>query len=221
MRLNKFIAHATGGSRRQADYLIEGGRVVVDGQKANFQTTISDASDVRIDGGERLVLQTLTYVVVNKPIGYVSSRKQQDEKPTIFNLLPEDMQPLKVAGRLDADSRGLVLLTNDGDFAHKTMHPSFEKSKVYQLKLDREITDEDLLKLNTGVELEDGLSALETTREADHLRVTMHEGRNRQIRRTLSALGYEVTDLYRTALGPYDVGSMQPGEYEVVEKREL
>ncbi|HAC55868.1 TPA: ribosomal large subunit pseudouridine synthase B, partial [Candidatus Saccharibacteria bacterium] len=149
-----------------------------------------------------------TYLLLNKPVGYVCSRRRQGDTPTIYELLNPDQQRLKAVGRLDRDSSGILLLTDDGDFAHQMTHPSFAKRKVYEIKLDRDLEPLHQQMINDyGVTLEDGQSKLQLERLSEDerwsWRVVMSEGRNRQIRRTFAALGYTVTRLHRTAFGPY------------------
>jgi 23S rRNA pseudouridine2605 synthase len=220
MRLNKYIAQATGASRRQADNLIAEGKVIVDGEIASFSTQLKPSSIVSLNG-ELLSLKEFQYILLNKPVGYVCSRRAQGEKPTIYELLPPEFHGLKVAGRLDADSRGLVILTNDGDFAHQLMHPSFEKQKSYLVRLDRELNGADWSQIEKGIELDDGTSKLQL-KEGDKqgiIHITMHEGRNRQIRRTFNALGYTVIDLQRLTLGGYTLEGLAEGTYAAVPKK--
>lgn len=161
---------------------------------------------------------------MNKPVGYVCSRKRQGENPTIYELLPEKYQKLKTVGRLDKDSSGLILLTNDGDFAFKMTHPSFRKTKVYHVELNRDLEPLHQQMISEyGIKLEDGVSKLGLTRLDDEnsmsrkkFEVTMSEGRNRQIRRTFAALGYRVVKLHRIEFGNYALGSLKPGEIEEI-----
>jgi 23S rRNA pseudouridine2605 synthase len=137
VRLNKLLALRLGTSRREADDLITSERVSVDGTTAKLGARADANSLIEIDGKALQDAPELTYVLFNKPVGYVCSRKAQGENPTIYDLLPKDMYALKPVGRLDKNSSGLILLTNDGDFAHQMTHPKFAKVKVYQVTLDR------------------------------------------------------------------------------------
>ncbi len=211
MRLNKYVAQASGVSRREADEFIEAGQVRINDHVAKLGEQVADKDKVYLRD-ELLEPKEYVYLLLNKPIGYVSSRKQQDDKPTIYSLIPEEFHHLKPAGRLDADSRGLMLLTNDGQLAHQMMHPSNSKKKVYHVQLDRELSEDDKLSIENGIEIEDGTSRLKIMRTPTHLIVTMKEGRNRQIRRTFGALGYGVGDLYRTKYGPYSVEDVEEGK---------
>ena len=162
------------------------------------------------------------YLLFHKPIGYVCSRRQQGDTPTIYSLLPETLHHLKPVGRLDKDSSGIILLTNDGDFTHQMTHPSYHKQKTYRVTLDRglEPLHQQMIS-DFGVQLEDGTSKLLLTRLSDddrrHWQIDMHEGRNRQIRRTFAALGYTVTKLHRTQFGPYALGDIPVGQYQVID----
>ena len=218
MRLNKFVAEATGVSRREADKLIDAGSIEINGAPSRLGQQVSDSDIVELEG-KRIQRSKYEYVLLNKPPGYVCSRKQQDEKPTIYELLPDELNNLKPAGRLDADSRGLLLLTNDGDYANELTHPRNHKAKSYIVKLDKELSSEDRAKLSKGVELEDGISRLQVAEDGQT--ITMHEGRNRQIRRTFDAIGYTVVDLQRTSFGPYDLAGLKQGSYAPTAKKSL
>ena len=216
VRLNKHLAHTLGMSRREADERISRGEVIVNGKIAILGTVVQPNRDEITLNSDSISKQKkrYTYVLLNKPEGYVCSRKKQGDSPTIYELLPREYQSLKVAGRLDKDSCGLLLLTDDGDTIFKLTHPKFGKKKVYTVGLNKPLKDIDLKKIETGVHLEDGTSKFLITSTKLHkpttrklkpntYTVTMYEGRNRQIRRTLKALGYSVTFLERTHFGPY------------------
>lgn len=204
-----------GISRREADELIEKGSVTVNGTVAVLGSQAADGDTIAINGKPLGSKAELRYVLFNKPVGYVCSRKAQGDNPTIYDILPADMAPLKPVGRLDKDSSGLLILTNDGDFAHQMTHPSFRKVKVYQVSLDRALEPlHQQMIADYGVEIGDGTSKLSLERVDDARKdwiVTMNEGRNRQIRRTFGALGYTVTTLNRTNFGPYNLSELAPG----------
>lgn len=221
VRLNKFIAQHLAIGRRQADIYIERGRVLLNNQKPALGARVDpEHDDVRVEGKRLESHQSpFIYLLLNKPAGYVCSRRQQGGAPTIYALVPPQFQHLKTVGRLDKDSSGLLLLTNDGVLAHKLTHPSFSKTKQYEVTLDCSLKQQHQQLINdTGVELADGLSKLKLERLNDNKnwRITMYEGRNRQIRRTFSALGYTVTKLYRTHFGPYAVGTLLPGKVQEI-----
>lgn len=216
MRINKFIAAATGLSRRAADQAIAEGRVLVNGAAAQAGQGVADTDQVFLDG-KKLTLQASQTILLYKPVGYVVSRDGQGSK-TIYDLLPPEMHHLKPVGRLDKDSSGLLLLTSDGQLAQQLTHPKYQKTKVYEIVLDKSLRPADEQQITQGVELEDGSSRLELTRLTDDRtwRVRMHEGRNRQIRRTFAALGYEVTRLHRISFGGYHLpDTLQAGGFLV------
>lgn len=223
-RLNKYLAFHLGISRRQADERIEQGSVKINGNPANFGARVTNGDEVLVDGSPITPKTTYTYLALHKPRGYVCSRKQQGKIPTIYSLLPKKYHALKPVGRLDADSSGLLLLTDDGDFTFAMTHPKFYKQKQYLVTLDSDLQPLHHQMINDfGVKLEDGPSQLSLARQTDgdSLRwiVTMSEGRNRQIRRTFAALGYIVKKLHRTQFGAYELGSLKRGERQITQKR--
>ncbi len=224
-RLNKYLALQLGISRREADVLIDSDMVHVDGKPAILGARITDSSTVMVSGRElSKTTREYVYIAFNKPTGYVCSRRAQGDSPTIYDLIPHEYHILKPVGRLDRNSSGLLLLTNDGDFAYKMTHPKFVKTKVYQVRLDRDLEPLHQQMIGDfGIDLEDGRSKLGLMRLRDDRRdewqVTMSEGRNRQIRRTFAALGYEVKRLHRTNFGNYSLGDMKRGTYEIVAMR--
>lgn len=222
IRLNKFLAEKVGLSRREADNLIVDGKVLVNQQPAVLGARISETDEIICDGK---IISTkkpeYIYLMLNKPVGYVSSRKAQGEVPTLYELLPEKYQKLKTVGRLDKNSSGLILLTNDGDFAFKHTHPKFYKLKTYLVELDQTLAPLHQQEISDfGIHLEDGLSKLFLTKlDEGRLKwqVEMSEGRNRQIRRTFAALGYKVVKLHRIEFGHYKLGDLKTGEFKLVE----
>jgi 23S rRNA pseudouridine2605 synthase len=219
MRINKFIAQASGLSRRAADQAIQEGRVRVDGQLPQAGQEVADASVVTLDGKPLVAAMPIQTILFNKPIGYVVSRNGQGSA-TIYDLLPASLHHLKPIGRLDKDSSGLLLLTNDGQLAEQLTHPRFQKVKVYEIALDQPLQPlHHQMIADIGVQLDDGPSKLILERlhgNDDYAwRVTMHEGRNRQVRRTFAALGYTVTKLHRTHFGAYALPpSLAPGQVQ-------
>lgn len=222
IRLNKFLAEKVGLSRREADNLIVDGKVLVNQRPAVLGARISETDEIICDGK---IISTkkpeYIYLMLNKPVGYVSSRKAQGEVPTLYELLPEKYQKLKTVGRLDKNSSGLILFTNDGDFAFKHTHPKFYKLKTYLVELDQTLAPLHQQEISDfGIHLEDGLSKLFLTKlDEDRLKwqVEMSEGRNRQIRRTFAALGYKVVKLHRIEFGHYQLGDLKTGEFKLVE----
>lgn len=219
MRINKYIAQATGLGRRPADALVAQGRVAVNGVTAQSGQDIAAADLVTLDGRALNVSQSQTTLALNKPAGYIVSRKGQGGK-TIYELLPPTYHHLKPIGRLDKDSSGLLLLTDDGQLAYELTHPSRQKTKVYEVTLDHPLSPLHRQMISDyGITLDDGQSKLQLDRlhEGDdkQWQVTMHEGRNRQIRRTFAALGYAVPRLHRTQFGSYRLGHLASGAYEI------
>lgn len=227
VRLNKFLAHAVGLSRRSADEAIAAGRVTVNGQTSILGARINPIHDTVLLDSKPIQPKAYTYLALHKPRGYVSSRRKQGESETIYALLPPEFQALKPVGRLDRDSSGLLLLTDDGDFAYEMTHPKFHKTKTYEVMLDHALEPLHRQMISDyGVTLDDGVSKLQLERLSDadetRWRIIMHEGRNRQIRRTFASLGYTVTSLHRTTFGVYSLidgkgQQLKNGEYKLVD----
>lgn len=219
-RLNKYLAFHLGISRREADLLIEKGSVTVNGSRASLGGRLESSDTVTVKGTAVQPRSEHTYLMLNKPAGYVSSRRQQGETPTLFSLLPKEYQHLKTVGRLDKDSSGLILLSDDGDFSYQMTHPKFYKVKVYEITLDKPLEPlHQQMIADVGIQLEDGPSKLSLGRLDDTRttwRVTMHEGRNRQIRRTFGVLGYEISRLHRVQFGAYTLGELAPGHHRPI-----
>ncbi len=233
IRLNKFLAERLGVSRREADDLISAGKITVNGSPAVLGVHI-DKNDKVCYNNKIVPFDTeYLYLAFNKPVGYVCSRRAQGSAPTLYNLLPKAYQKLKTVGRLDKDSSGLILLTNDGDFAFQMTHPKFRKIKIYEVELDRPLEPlHQQMISDYGVMLDDGPSKFlimknELTKPSSsgrsskeisqaHYIVSISEGRNRQIRRTFAALGYRVTRLHRTEFGKYQLSGLEPGKYVII-----
>lgn len=217
IRLNKHLALQLGVSRREADELIEQGRVAVAGHPAVLGQQISVGDIVTVDGKQISADTEKRTVLFHKPIGYVCSRKAQGDAPTIYDLLPPELHSLKPVGRLDKNSSGLLLLSNDGDFSHQMTHPSFKKTKVYEVQLDAPLQPlHQQMISDFGVMLEDGKSKFAIAKTDDGYEITMSEGRNRQIRRTFAVLGYIVTALQRTQFGKFSLEDLSEGAYTAV-----
>ena len=217
IRLNKFLAERLGVSRREADDLIASGKVLVNDKKAVLGARI-DKNDKVCYNNKTVPFDTeFLYLAFNKPVGYVCSRRAQGDAPTIYELIPEEYQKLKTVGRLDKDSSGLILLTNDGDFAFQMTHPKFHKEKVYEVELDRPLEPlHQQMISDYGVMLDDGPSSFTVIHDNNIYTVVLSEGRNRQIRRTFAALGYRVTKLHRTQFGKYQLSGLKPSEYVII-----
>ena len=223
-RLNKFLALQLGISRRQADELIEKGRISINGKTAQLGERFKAVDEIKL--GEKIISKTREekkYVIFNKPRGYVCSRKKQGENETIYAILPKEFSALKPVGRLDKDSSGILFLTNDGDFAFQMTHPKFRKVKEYLVSLDTPLQPiHQQMIADFGINLPDGKSQLGLERLDDsrkNWKVIMSEGRNRQIRRTFSAIGYEVKELHRIVFGSYILPKdLNFGDFRKVEK---
>lgn len=221
-RLNKHLALILGISRREADNLIDQQKVMINNQIAQLGARFSEGDKITVNGKKLDDKVEYKYIALNKPVGYVCSRRQQGDNPTIYDLLPDEYHCLKPVGRLDRHSSGIVLLTNNGDFAYQMTHPSFRKTKIYNVRLERglEPLHQQMIS-DHGISLEDGPSKLMLERMNDTDRkswiVTMSEGRNRQIRRTFGALGYTVNKLHRTNFGNYALGDIKSGGYRDVD----
>ncbi len=219
-RLNKLLAINLGLSRRQADDLIAAGQVAINNQPAQLGQRVTASDEIKVKGQVIGPEPAKQLIMLNKPVGYTCSRRSQKGDQTIYNLLPKNLAHLKSVGRLDKNSSGLLLLSNDGDFIYRMTHPKFNKTKTYTVKLDQPLEPlHQQMISDYGVDLTDGKSQLMLTKLNDdrqHWRVEMHEGRNRQIRRTFASLGYEVIDLHRLALGPYQLGQLQSGKWQII-----
>lgn len=220
MRINKYVALHTALSRRAADAAIAEGRVLVDGTPPPAGMQITEEMNVTLDGKTLTSPGDVRTILLNKPVGYVCSRNGQGNK-TVYELLPEPLHHLKPVGRLDKDSSGLLLMTNDGQLAFELTHPKFQKTKKYKIALDKNLAPDDYERIaGKGVLLDDGLSKLELemiNNQAKEYKVTMSEGRNRQIRRTFDSLGYKVVKLHRTHFGPYRLDKLATGKFDFKE----
>lgn len=218
MRINRYIAQHTTLSRRKADELIEAGKVQINRETAHVGSIVKE-SDVVFVNGNRVYPDTHPQIVVllHKPVGYVCSSSGQGA-PTVYELLPKTLHNLKMAGRLDKDSSGLVVMTNDGHLLQSLTHPSNDKDKVYHVSLHKPLEDGAIARFAHGVSIGDErvskMSVLPLAHENTY-EVTIQEGRNRQIRRSFEALGYKVTTLHRLKLGPYDLGRLAPKQYKI------
>lgn len=213
MRINQFLARHTTLSRRQADTAVSDGRVEINGILAALGDTVIESDKVLLDGMAVKADSQSATIMLNKPVGYVCSRNGQGN-PTVFELLPKKYQHLNPVGRLDKNSSGLLILTNDGDLANKLAHPSYNKQKIYEVKLNKQISPADMAKVSgAGVDIDEGRSSkFKLEVKNDLLICTLTEGRNRQIRRTFEALGYKVSRLHRTQFGDYALDKLKPGQ---------
>lgn len=229
MRLQAYLARSGAApSRRKAEALISAGRVQVNGEHATLGDTVFAGDKVLLDGQPIELPEKHTYLALNKPAGYLTSFRDElaRGRPTVADLMP-DVPGLVPAGRLDADTTGLLILTNDGKFAHAITHPSSEIEKEYRLTVRNPVPKKVLDALVAGPELEDGkmlpprVSGLHRGHRETTLNLTLHEGRNRIIRRACEAVGLELISLERVRIGPIRLGDLAPGSYRSLTEQEL
>ena len=213
MRLNAYLARAGIASRRGSEELIRAGRVTVNGETAGLATFVEGGDRVAVDGHE-VAPEPLAYVLLNKPAGVVTTARDPQGRPTVVGLVAHERRVVPV-GRLDADTTGVLLLTNDGPLAHRLMHPRYEVDKTYEAEVEGEPTDEELERLAKGVELDDGVSAPARVRRLGpgKVELTIHEGRKHQVKRMLAAIGHPVTRLHRSSYAGLGAGDLSPGEW--------
>ncbi|HUQ64187.1 MAG TPA: pseudouridine synthase [Acidimicrobiales bacterium] len=222
-RLQKVLAAAGYGSRRVCEELIAEGRVTVDGEVAVLGRRVDlETAKVAVDGVPVSVRPGLVYYLLNKPAGVVATASDPQGRPTVVGLVPSEPRVFSV-GRLDADTEGLLLLTNDGDLAHRLSHPSFGVEKEYLAEVEGKVTAGEVRRLREGVDLEDGLTAPAkvTLVQPGVLRLAIHEGRNRQVRRMCAAVGHPVARLVRTRIGPLADRRLAPGEWRELTDSEV
>lgn len=222
-RLQKVLSRAGFGSRRVCDELIEQGRVSVNGVMANPGCRVSiETSKIEVDGVPVSVLDGLVYYLLNKPVGVISTADDPQGRSTVVDLVPSEPRVHPV-GRLDLDTEGLLLLTNDGDLTFRLTHPSFGIEKEYLAQVRGTPTRAALRRLREGVELEDGLTspAKASLQPPNLLTITIHEGRNRQVRRMCESVGYPVERLVRTRIGPITDRRLAPGSWRKLTQGEL
>ena len=213
VRLNAFIARAGVASRRGADELIKAGRVQVNGEPGRLNTFVSPGDVVELDG-RRLSEQRLAYVLLNKPAGVVTTARDPRGRPTVVGLVHHEARVVPV-GRLDADTTGALLLTNDGELAHRLAHPRYRIDKVYEAEVEGEPDDEALRRLADGIELDDGPTVPAKVRRLgpSRLELTIHEGRKHQVKRMCAAIGHPVRRLHRRRYAGLSVDDLQPGKW--------
>ena len=221
MRLNAFLARAGVASRRKADDLIKAGRVTVNGEPGRLNTFVQSRDRVEVDG-EPVQLQPLTYVLLYKPAGTFTTASDPQGRPTVVELVDHPARVVPV-GRLDADTTGALLLTNDGELAHRLAHPRYEVEKVYEADVEGEPSDEALRRLEEGVELDDGPTAPAHARRLGPGRVelSVHEGRKHQVKRMLAAVGHPVARLHRGRYAGLTLEGLEPGQWRELEPSEV
>ena len=221
MRLNAYLARAGVASRRGADDLIKAGRVTVDGAPGELNTFVESANVVRVDGRE-VGKQALRHLLLNKPRGTITTARDPEGRPTVVDLVGGDVRVVPV-GRLDRDTTGVLLLTNDGPLAHRLAHPRYGVEKTYVAEVQGEPGEEALQRLAEGIELDDGPTAPArvTLLGPSRLELVLHEGRNRQVRRMLEAVGHPVVKLRRSRYAGISPGRLRPGEWRELTRDEV
>jgi 23S rRNA pseudouridine2605 synthase len=221
MRLNAYLARAGIASRRGADELIKAGRVTVNGAPGELNTFVERGDDVRVDG--RVVsAQRLRHVLLNKPRGTIATARDPQGRPTVVDLVGGEIRVVPV-GRLDRDTTGVLVLTNDGALAHRLAHPRYRVEKTYVADVEGEPGEEAVRTLAQGVELEDGRTAPAGVRllGPSRIELVLHEGRNRQVRRMLEAVGHPVAKLRRSRYAGLGPGRLRPGQWRELTRDEV
>jgi pseudouridine synthase len=229
IRLNKFLAQAGVASRREADRMITQGRVSLNGEMVeSLGTLIDEKTDkVRVDGKRIKSDTSHIYLLLNKPSGYLVTVKDPFQRPTIMDLLPSLKKRIYPVGRLDFDSEGLLLLTNDGDLAHRLMHPRFRVKKEYLIMVKIKPDSSSLVRLEKGIYLDGKKTApakiriLSTTKRGTRIKVELHEGRKRELRRMFEAVGHNVLSLKRVSFGSLSLGGLKKGQWRYLTREEL
>jgi 23S rRNA pseudouridine2605 synthase len=221
MRLNAYLARAGVASRRKADELILAGRVTVNGEPGQLNTFVSGDDVVEVDG-RPVEKQGLAYVLLHKPAGVVTTASDPGGRPTVVDLVEHEARVVPV-GRLDADTTGALLLTNDGALAHRLAHPRYEVDKVYEAEVEGSPSDAALLRLAEGVELEDGRTAPARVRRLSRSRIelTLHEGRKHQVKRMFEAAGHPVTRLHRSRYATLTLDGLDAGQWRELTAEEV
>ena len=221
MRLNAYLARAGVASRRKADELIKAGRVQVNGEPGQLNTFVESSDVVELDG-EQLAPQRLAYVLLNKPAGVVTTARDPHGRRTVVDLVHHEVRVVPV-GRLDADTTGALVLTNDGELAHRLAHPRYRVEKVYEAAVEGEPSDEALKRLAEGLELDDGPTAPARVQRLGPSRIELaiHEGRKHQVKRMLEAVGHPVHELHRSRYAGLTPDGLEPGRWRELKPAEL
>ncbi|MDD4003548.1 MAG: pseudouridine synthase [Clostridia bacterium] len=229
MRINKYLALCGVAGRRGAEKFIKQGKVSVNGKIINeFAVDVDEKNDVvRFDGKILNIPQSFTYIMLNKPKGYICSNSDEKGRKTVFDLIQSDKR-LFTVGRLDYDTEGLLIITDDGALCKKLTHPSNEIGKTYIVKIDGKISENALAALRNGVILDDGFKTsesivkiLKAENDSTRIEISIHEGHNRQIKRMFGAVGKQVVFLKRVSVGNLRLGGLKRGEFRHLKKREI
>ena len=226
--LQKFIANSGHCSRRKAEAFIKDGRVFVNDKMAELGQRVGSEDEVKVNGIKINVLDEKIYIKLNKPEGYVCTNRRFKDEKNVFELV-DNNEKLNIVGRLDKESRGLLLLTNDGDLTQKLTHPKFEHKKTYEVEINEKINKSDIEKairtFKGGVDIEDG-DGVVTPKEVKYIdnnkfKILLTEGKKRQIRRMFKVVGLKVKDLVRVGIGSLSLGSLKEGEWEYLNEKEI
>jgi 23S rRNA pseudouridine2605 synthase len=222
MRLNAFLARAGVASRRRADELIKAGRVTVNGARGELNTFVESRDRVEVDG-EPVAKQRLSYVLLHKPTGVVTTARDPRGRRTVVDLVAGHDARVVPVGRLDVDTTGALLLTNDGELAHRLAHPRYEVEKVYEAEVEGEPDDDALRRLEQGIELEDGPTAPARARllTPSLVELSIHEGRKHQVKRMLAVVGHPVRRLHRSRYAGLTLAGLDPGEWRELGRGEI
>ena len=228
VRLQAYLARAGIASRRASEELIRAGKVRVNGVVAQIGSSVDPGADVVEVEGRVVTPQRAQWVAVHKPKGYVTTREDPEGRKTVYDLLPSNLHHLFHVGRLDRDSSGLLLLTNDGTAANRLMHPRYGTTKEYWADVEGEPELQELRRLVRGIELEDGVAKAESARVRDEVKpgivrvaVVMREGKRREVRRMLEEIGHPVRRLFRRRFGPIEIGRLPPGKWRYLTPEEI
>lgn len=228
MRINKFISSNSGISRRKADELILEGKVFINGKKITKPGKIITPGEdkIEINGKKVETTSEKIYLALNKPAGFITTRKDEKNRKTVMDLVPKNKN-LKPVGRLDKESEGLLLLSNDGEFINRLTHPKFECEKEYYVALSTPLEDKDKRRIEKGIKLEgkktypSKIKIIKTNEKGTTLTITIHEGRNRQIRKMFASIGYNVEYLRRIRIGEIKIGNLQKSRYRRLKLTEI
>jgi 23S rRNA pseudouridine2605 synthase len=221
VRLNAYLARAGISSRRSADELIKAGRVTVNGEPGQLNTFVEHADRVEVDG-KAVAPQSLAYVLLHKPAGVVTTARDPQRRPTVVDLVRHEARVVPV-GRLDADTTGALVLTNDGALAHRLAHPRYGVEKVYEVEVERDPTSDQLRQLREGVQLDDGRTAPARAKRLgpNRLELALHEGRKHQVKRMCDVVGLPVTRLHRPRYAGLELDDLEPGRWRELTDAEV
>lgn len=228
VRLQKFLASVGVASRRKAEELIVAGRVSVNGEIiTELGTKVDESDEVKVDNKPVKSIEKKVYIMLNKPVDYITSVNDQFRRPTVLDLVKDIKERIYPVGRLDYDTSGLLILTNDGEFTFRLTHPKHETEKVYIAEIEGYPKEEDILKIRNGIEIEGvmtspaGFEIMEKKNNSSIVKISIHEGRNRQIRKMCGAIRHPIITLERISIGTVTLGSLQVGRWRHLSEDEI